>query len=131
MRNRSSPSVKVFSPPYSREGVIQLLRQRLATLHRQLPLRKAVLFGSYARGDYTAFSDVDLLVVYAGRVREDAFALTVKTLGLPSLQAHVLSEEEFQEVQPVWERMLRGGVPLWPEGVRTPDEGEDPGAGRT
>jgi predicted nucleotidyltransferase len=117
MRSRSSPSVKVFSPPYSREEVIELLRLRLPSLNKHLPLQRAVLFGSYARGNYTAFSDIDLLVVYAGPPRENAFALTVKTLALRGLQPHVLSEEEFQRVEGVWKRMLEGGVELWPAAI--------------
>ncbi|MDW8103326.1 MAG: nucleotidyltransferase domain-containing protein [Anaerolineae bacterium] len=89
------------------------MRQRLPALNEKLPLRKVVLFGSYARGNYTAFSDIDLLVVYADPPRGDAFAFTVKTLRLYGLQPHVLSESEFQKVSHIWEKMLAGGVELW------------------
>ncbi|MGQ9780086.1 MAG: nucleotidyltransferase domain-containing protein [Bacillota bacterium] len=35
-------------------------------LETRLPLRLVALFGSYGRGNYTAASNVDLLVVYRG-----------------------------------------------------------------
>ncbi len=68
-----------------------------------------VLFGSYTRGNYTVFSDIDVLAVSAGHPRDDAFALTVKTLALRGLQAHVLSEEELHQIQPVWDTDAAGG----------------------
>ncbi|MFA4028857.1 MAG: hypothetical protein GDYSWBUE_001239 [Candidatus Fervidibacterota bacterium] len=113
MPRKSSGSVKVFSPRYSREEVISLLRERLPKLNDKLPLRWVVLFGSYARGDYTAFSDIDLLVVYADPPRQNAFSTVVKTLSLFNLQPHVMSVSEFSEVSSVWERMLRDSIVLF------------------
>ena len=91
MPSKSFGSVKIFSPRYSREEVVQLLKERLPELAKALPLRRVVLFGSYARGNFTAFSDIDLLVVYADPHRSDAYGLVKKTLNLLGLQPHVLS----------------------------------------
>jgi len=44
----------------------------LDELKERLYLLLVVLFGSYAKGNYTVASDVDLLVVYDGEKREDA-----------------------------------------------------------
>lgn len=114
MPSESFAFVRIFSPRYSREDVLALLRERLPRLHERLPLRRAVLFGSYARGDFTAFSDIDVLVVYADPPRPQAFALVKKTLGILGLQPHVLSEGEYEALRHVWERMTEGGVELWP-----------------
>lgn len=95
-----------------------MLRERLAHLQARLPLRRVVLFGSYARGGHTAFSDLDVLVVYADPPRADAFALVKRTLHLRGLEPHVLSEREYAEVRVVWDRMTRGGVELWDRGIR-------------
>ena len=112
MQSESSGSVKIFSPPYDRERLIALVRARLPALNADLPLRQVVLFGSWAVQRATAFSDVDLLVVYAGPAREDAYSLVRTTLGLRGLEPHVYSEPEAQALGSTIERMTRDGVPL-------------------
>ena len=114
MPSKSFGSVKIFSPRYSREEVVQLLRERLPDLAKALPLRRVVLFGSYARGNFTAFSDIDLLVVYADPPRRDASGLVKKTLNLFGLQPHVLSESELASVHPIWQKMIQDGIDLYP-----------------
>jgi predicted nucleotidyltransferase len=123
MPSKSWGSVRVFSPRYSRAEAIALLRERLPDLHAQLPLRRVVLFGSYARGDHTAFSDLDVLVVYADPPRTGAFALVKRTLHLRGLEPHVLSESEYAGVRAVWDRMARAGTELW-EGQAEGSSGE-------
>jgi len=39
-------------------------------LKKELPVSLIVLFGSYAKDNYTAKSDIDLLVVYRGKVKD-------------------------------------------------------------
>jgi len=113
MRKPSSSSVKVFSPEYTQEEVLASLRSSIPQLLQSLPVRWVVLFGSYARGNHTAFSDIDLLVIYSGEVREDAFALVKKGVPLRGLEPQVLSEEEFRSVLPVWRRMLQHNITVW------------------
>jgi predicted nucleotidyltransferase len=113
--------VKIFSPEYTREEVVDALRAKTPQLLERLPLRWVVLFGSYANGSYTAFSDIDLLVVYAGGPREDAFAIAKRTYGLRGLEPHVLSEEEFAAMLPTWQRMLQRSVNIWGQ-----NPGEEP-----
>ena len=43
---------------------IQLMQQTIADYFRTQPIQKAWLFGSFARGEDTPLSDVDLLVQY-------------------------------------------------------------------
>ena len=73
MRQRSSGSVKVFYPPWNREALLVRLREGVTALREVLPLVRVVLFGSYARGRQTVASDIDLLVIYAGEMRGDAY----------------------------------------------------------
>jgi|SRR3990170_1489791 len=112
MPTRSSTSVRIFSPPHSRDQLIAQLRERLPALRRALPVSRVVLFGSWAAGRATAFSDIDLLVVYSGPRREDAYALVRRALGLRGLEPHVYSDEEAQRLQPVLQRMTRDGIPM-------------------
>ncbi len=113
MRKGSSGSVKVFFPKLTRAEVIRLLSARLKELREKLPLEQVVLFGSYAKGNYTAASDIDLLVVYRGEKREDAYALVKKTLDLPRLEPHVYHVSEFEEMAKTIKKMTKDGVLLF------------------
>jgi len=93
---------------------IRLLSERLKTLAEHLPITRVVLFGSYARGNYTVGSDIDLLVVYRGERREDAYALVKKVLNLPGLEPHVYTEAECETVHGTIQTMLRDSVVLFP-----------------
>ena len=112
MRSESSGSVKVFYPPFSRDELVARLRDGLPALAEALPLRRVVLFGSWAKGRATAFSDVDLLVVYAGPPREDAYAVVRRHLPVRGLEPHVYAQAEAAQLQPTLDRMTNGGIPL-------------------
>jgi predicted nucleotidyltransferase len=87
-------------------------------LRTVLPLKQMRLFGSYATGRQTVASDIDLLVVYAGPARQDAYALVKRTLNLPHLEPHVYAEVEYASVKTTLERMTRAGFPVdWEEGA--------------
>lgn len=112
MREESYGSVKVFWPSHSRESLIAELREGIRMLARQLPLQRAVLFGSWAKGRATAFSDIDVLVVYEDPARADASRLVSQAIRLRGLEAHLYSESEAEQLSDVLERMSRGGVDL-------------------
>ena len=56
-------TVRVFFPKFDRAELIRQLKERMTDLDQKLRLLRVVLFGSYAHGNYTVASDVDLLVV--------------------------------------------------------------------
>jgi len=106
-------SVRVFYPKFDRAELIRRLQERMDELDKHLPLLRVVLFGSYAKGNYTVASDVDLLVVYQGPPREDAFAVVKKVLNIPGLEPHVYSEGEYRQVEQRIVRMTEGGIVLY------------------
>lgn len=68
-----------------------------------------ILFGSYAQNRYTAASDIDLLVVYEGPERKDAYKAVVNTISLPGLEPRVYTEDEYKamlEASPKFAEML-------------------------
>jgi hypothetical protein len=69
-----------------------------------------VLFGSYAAGRATVASDVDLLVVYDGPPREDAFATIKKTIPVRGLEPHAYTTKEAGAQATLLDRMTRTGV---------------------
>ena len=113
MPRESFGSAKIFWPEVSREEVLRLLSENLPELQKKLPLVKVILFGSYAKGNYTARSDVDVLVVYRGSPRPDAYEIVWKTLRIPRLEPHVYAEEEYRALQETLVRMTKDGIVLY------------------
>jgi len=89
------------------------LRRRLPELAGRLPLRKAVLFGSYARGNFTVASDIDLLLIYKGTHRGDAYSLARRLLAIPGLEVHAYSEEEYRRLGETVRRMEKDGIVVY------------------
>lgn len=114
MQKESSVSVRVFYPRFDRDELIQKLKDKLGDLARELSLQKVVLFGSYAQGKQTAASDIDVLVIYKGEERKDAFKIVKMTLQIPLLEPHVYSEDEYLGLKENVDRMTAGGVTLFP-----------------
>ena len=107
MQTRSSNTVKVYYPKYRRDELIEYLSQRVGTLAQRLSLRLVMLFGSYAHGRHTAASDIDLLVVYEGVKRDDAYKIVWDTISLKNLQPHVYNVDEWRMLGPRrWEGVV-------------------------
>ena len=113
MQPRSSSAVRVFYPRFKKEEVIERICRRLEPLREKLPLVYCVLFGSYAKGNYTVASDIDLLIIYKGTRREDAYALSKKLIGIPSLEPHVYCEVEYKEMKQTVDKMIQNGIVLF------------------
>jgi predicted nucleotidyltransferase len=114
MPRKSTSSVQIFYPELSRAEVIQTLRQRLDTLQKRLPCPLVVLFGSYARGNYTVASDVDLLVVYHGPENEQAYAIAKQVFGIPRLEPHVYAEHDYMKMKDTIQKMITDSVVIYP-----------------
>ena len=113
MEKRSSNSFQIFYPKFNREQIIQLIKERLNHLKRELPILRVVLFGSYARGNYTVASDVDLLVIYDGKPRKKAYEVIKSVFDIPSLEPHPYSQEEHEMMKDTVQRMTRDGITLF------------------
>lgn len=83
-----------------------------------LPVTQAVLFGSWARGRATAFSDIDVLIVYSDPPRPDAYALAKRGFALRGIEPHVYAESETVGLEATLARMTKDSVNLfdasWP-----------------
>ena len=113
MQKESSSSVRIFYPRFNREELILKLKDKMGGLESELPLWLVVLFGSYAQGKYTVASDVDILVVYKGEERSDAFRIVKRSLDIPLLEPHVYSEDEYLRLKEGIDRMTADGVTLF------------------
>lgn len=113
MPKESSTSARVFYPQYDQAEVIKFIQEKISELSLFLPLSTVILFGSYARGNFTAGSDIDLLIVYRGEVRPDAFALAKKIIKLKGLEPHVYAEAEYSELKESLKAMTANGIVLF------------------
>jgi hypothetical protein len=73
MQKKYSHSVRVSYPRYSKEAILKKINERLPLLKSTLPVLLIALFSSYATGNYTAASDIDVLVIYSGKQNDEAF----------------------------------------------------------
>ena len=77
---------------------MERLRGAVGILKEKLPISMIILYGSYATGRYTTGSDIDLIVVYDGEMREDAYRIVVETLNLPRLEPKIYTRKQFEEL---------------------------------
>ena len=62
LQRRSLGSVEILSVEY--DAVINALLHASSAVKKEHPdVKQVLLFGSFARGDYTPFSDIDILIV--------------------------------------------------------------------
>jgi len=87
--------VRVTYPSLTRDKVIKMLSEARPNLNRKLRVSRMVLYGSYAQGRHTAGSDIDLIVVYRGAERREAYKVVVEEINLPRLEPKVYTEEQF------------------------------------
>jgi len=98
---------------------LDAIRRVVTAACRRTEAERAVLFGSYARGDADAYSDVDLLIVYPTQRRffdrHELFADV--TDAFPGCDLLVYTPGELAELRErgVVYEALREGIVLYPE----------------
>jgi len=109
---RSSGSAKLFYPRFDGQELVGVLKQGVVALSERMPLKRVVLFGSWAKGRATAFSDIDLLVIYADPPRGDAYQEVRRCMDIPGLEPHVYSEAEAARLMTTVAKMCENGIVL-------------------
>lgn len=113
MQKKSSSSVQVFYPRLNKKMVIEHLEKKVHELKNALPVCMVVLFGSYAKGNYDVSSDIDLLVVYRGEEREDAYKKVKKNIDLSGIELHVYTAKEYVSMKENIEKMIKDGYLIY------------------
>lgn len=109
-------SARISYPDRTREEVLTSLREGVAELADRFPVEKAVLFGSWATGRFTVASDVDLLVVYRGERRSDAYGEIRRAVDVRGLEPHPVPEAEYARRRDHFDRMTADGVVVYGDG---------------
>jgi predicted nucleotidyltransferase len=110
--------VKVFFPKLNRDKLIGKLRRAAELASSVLDIKKVILFGSWAKGNYTAFSDVDVLIIYGGKKIKDDYSLISKVFRIPNIELFVYTEDEYVKLKSLESSIVKEaekhGVKIWP-----------------
>jgi predicted nucleotidyltransferase len=118
MRVRSFDSVKVVS--LNRERVREQVKSAVRRLAARRPeIKRAILFGSLARGDAVPGSDADILLILKSSPKPFMQRLSDYELSLPSIGTDVFpyTQDELDRMQkdgnPFIEQALEQGVEIY------------------
>ena len=92
------------------EKFLNALRQN------NIPIKKAILFGSYAHGTYTEWSDIDLAIVsdfFVGNRFDDRKKIRPITLSISAeLEILPYTTKEFTEDDPFVKEIIETGIEM-------------------
>ena len=88
MRKRPSSSGLMFYSKFKKRRSFGSSPRDSRSSRRNFP-RSFSPLGSHAKGNYAVASDLDILVVFRGQKRDDAYAVVKKVLGIPRLEPHL------------------------------------------
>lgn len=86
------------------QTVLQVLRQHLPALQSKYPVARLAVFGSYARGEQTTESDIDVLVELSAPMGWDFIAMADEIESLFEIRTdvipkHALSHRFLQSIE--------------------------------
>ena len=97
------------------EQIQEIIKDYINKIRNQIPVEKAFLFGSYAQGNYTPDSDVDLAIFsshFEQMERIDGFRflfLQAMDYGI-DLQPQPFSLQDFREPLGIVEEIIKNGI---------------------
>ncbi|MCD6231393.1 nucleotidyltransferase domain-containing protein [Candidatus Aerophobetes bacterium] len=112
MQGKYSGSVRIFYPRFDRQTIIKIIKEKTQVLKKELPILLVVLFGSYAQDNYTVKSDIDLLIIYRGKIK-DVYARVKKVINIYGTEPHIYSEEEYTAIKPTIDKMIKNGIVIF------------------
>jgi predicted nucleotidyltransferase len=81
---------------YTLEKIVQALRQYQPELQRKYPVSRLGLFGSYARGEATEKSDIDIAVEITGPMGLNFVAMANEIEGLLGIKTDVVPKRSIK-----------------------------------
>ncbi len=99
------------------DRVITLIKQlKFELSNNKIPIKDIYLFGSYAKGDYNNFSDIDLLLIsplFKGNLIEDKNLIRKYVLKVSSeLEIYPCSEKMLKENNPFIQEIIKNGIKI-------------------
>lgn len=99
MLRKYSGSVKVFFPKFGIADVVREVSRCALMLREELGLEKIIIFGSYAKGNYTVASDIDILVVFDDEEsgEDKVYKSLMRSIKLPRVELHIVPKRSLEE----------------------------------
>ena len=86
--------MKIFYPKYKREDLVEKLKRIFVDISRTINIKDARLFGSFAKGTNTAFSDIDIFVVVGDNQGKNVYSiLSMITIALYTHNIYLINNE--------------------------------------
>ena len=93
---------------------IEEIKSYIIQVVEKYPIERVILFGSYARGDASDASDVDLVVESGGKMHNrKIFALGGDILDILPVRADVYDILEIKNPSPMYENIQKEGVIIY------------------
>jgi len=93
---------------------IEEIKSYILPVVKKYPVEKVILFGSYARGDASDKSDVDLIVESRGRLRNrKIFALGGELLGVLPVRVDVYDILEIENPSAMYDNVQKEGIVIY------------------
>jgi len=100
------------------ETISRTIEDYVADVKSAMPIDKVILFGSYAKGNATAHSDIDLCFFSSSFESQDAFDVVrelfrmTRKYGNFDIEPHVFSTSDLETDNPFVKEILRTGKEL-------------------
>ena len=99
------------------KAIIETANHYISQIPQELKVKKAFLFGSYAKGYEREDSDIDIAVVLENMT--DFFAVQMLLFRLRRkidlrIEPHPIAEDDFNEVNPFAYEIQKTGIELFP-----------------
>ena len=97
------------------QSIIEILKKYLDIIPKELGLKKAFLFGSYASGNAGEHSDIDIALILSNR--DDFFKIQLELMKLRRgidlrIEPHPIFDEDFNVQNPIAFEIQRSGIEL-------------------
>jgi len=93
---------------------LDTLRDTISPVARDLGLQRVIVFGSYARGEQTECSDIDLIIDSGGSFRGGQLFYAIgKMLKVLPIQADIFELSEVKKPSETYTNIMRDGVVIY------------------
>ena len=93
---------------------IEEIKRKLEPIFRAAPIKKAILFGSYAKGQQHSNSDVDIVIDSEGKIRGlDFFGVLEDVTVCLDKQVDLIEKYQIHENSPIYHVIEEEGVVLY------------------